>query len=122
MLSRIICKLVPGLLYYNASKGAVDVLTRGLATEYSSQGIRVNGISPLLGQTALVSELVGEELNGDLAKVQAAQAPVKRMVTPLDIAKGCLYLSPHFNDYQTYDLRSSLARRSLFAYIRIIGV
>lgn len=101
--SCVTSKPTSGLLYYNATKGAVDLLTRGLAAEYSNRGIRVNGISPSLGNTALVSEFVGEEFNTEMAKVQATQAPVQRMVTPLDIAKGCLYLaSPHFNDFQTY--------------------
>lgn len=101
--SCVTSKPTSGLLYYNATKGAVDLLTRGLAAEYSSRGIRVNGISPSLGNTALVSEFVGKEFSGEMAKVQATQAPVQRMVTPLDIAKGCLYLaSPHFNEFQTY--------------------
>lgn len=101
--SCVTSKPTSGLLYYNATKGAVDLLTRGLAAEYSHRGIRVNGISPSLGNTALVSEFVGEEFSSEMAKVQATEAPVQRMVTPLDIAKGCLYLaSPHFNDFQTY--------------------
>lgn len=95
-------------MYYNATKGAVDLLTRGLAAEYSKHGIRVNGISPSLGNTALVSQFVGEEFDSEMAKAHATQAPVQRMVTPLDIAKGCLYLvSPYFNDYQTYVPKNS---------------
>ncbi|KAF9893001.1 hypothetical protein FE257_012412 [Aspergillus nanangensis] len=100
--SCITCKPTSGLLYYGATKAAVDMLTRGLAAEYSSRGIRVNGISPSLGNTALVSQFVGEEFSGEMAKEQATQAPLQRMVTPLDIAKGCLYFaSPYFNDFQT---------------------
>lgn len=96
-------KPTSGLLYYSATKGAVDLLTRGLAAEYSSRGIRVNGISPSLGNTALVSEFVGEEFTKDMAKAHAIEAPVQRMVTPKDIAKGCLYFAtPYFNDFQTY--------------------
>lgn len=95
-------KPTSGLLYYSATKGAVDLLTRGLAAEYSSRGIRVNGISPSLGDTALVSEFVGEEFTKDMAKAHAIEAPVQRMVTPKDIAKGCLYFAtPYFNDFQT---------------------
>lgn len=101
--SCVTSKPTSGLLYYNATKGAVDLLTRGLAAEYSNRGIRVNGISPSLGNTALVSDFVGEEFTSGMAKVQATEAPVQRMVTPLDIAKGCLYFaSPYFNDFQTY--------------------
>lgn len=81
----------------------MDLLTRGLAAEYSHRGVRVNGISPSLGNTALVNEFVGENFSEKMAALQATQNPVQRMVTPLDIAKGCLYLaSPFFNDFQTY--------------------
>ena len=31
---------------YAASKGAIDTLTRGLATEVAEEGIRVNGVRP----------------------------------------------------------------------------
>ncbi|KAL2835658.1 4-formylbenzenesulfonate dehydrogenase TsaC1/TsaC2 [Aspergillus pseudoustus] len=100
--SCITCVPTKGLLYYTATKGAVDLLTRGLAAEYSHRGIRVNGVSPSLGNTPLVSNFVGEEFTGEMAKAHATQAPVGRMVTPRDIAKGCLYFaSPFFNDFQT---------------------
>jgi hypothetical protein len=101
--SCITSKPTVGLLYYSATKGAVDLITRGLAAEYSSQGIRINGISPSLGQTALVSAFVGEDFTSDMAKDQAKEMPLQRMVTPRDIAKGCLYYAaPFFNDFQTY--------------------
>lgn len=81
----------------------MDLLTRGLAAEYSHRGIRVNGISPSLGNTALVHEFVGEEFTKEKADAHAFEAPVHRMVTPRDIAKGCLYFAtPYFNDFQTY--------------------
>ncbi|KAL7756834.1 hypothetical protein ACKLNR_013827 [Fusarium oxysporum f. sp. zingiberi] len=100
--SCVTSKPTPGLLYYNATKGAVDLLTRGLAAEYSSRGIRVNGISPSLGNTALVSEFVGGEFTSDLLSQHNKEPPIERMVTPKDIAKGCLYYaSPFFNDFQT---------------------
>jgi 3-oxoacyl-[acyl-carrier protein] reductase len=101
--SCITSKPTVGLLYYSATKGAVDLLTRGLAAEYSSRGIRVNGISPSLGNTSLVSAFVGEEFTHDMARAQDKEAPLQRMVTPKDIAKACLYYaSPFFNDFQTY--------------------
>ena len=36
-------------VFYNASKAAVSNLTKGLAAEWSSQGIRVNAVSPGYG-------------------------------------------------------------------------
>lgn len=89
-------------MYYNATKGAVDLLTRSIAKEYSPHGLRVNGISPSLGATGLVSDFVGAEFTPDMARAKASESPVQRMVTPRDIAKACLYYaSPYFNEYQT---------------------
>ncbi|KAB8264714.1 oxidoreductase [Aspergillus pseudonomiae] len=109
--SCVTSKPTSGLLYYNATKGAVDLLIRGLAAEYSNRGIRVNGISPSLGNTALVSEFVGEEFSADMAKVQATEAPVQRMVTPLDIAKGCLYLASPYSMISRRTLLPNALRR-----------
>jgi len=49
----------PGLVWYNASKGAVNNATKGLAAEYGPHGIRVNSICPLLTATALFETFVG---------------------------------------------------------------
>jgi NAD(P)-dependent dehydrogenase (short-subunit alcohol dehydrogenase family) len=42
-----------GLVWYNASKGAVSNATKGLALEYGPEKIRVNSICPLLSGTGL---------------------------------------------------------------------
>ena len=100
--SCVTSKPTVGLMYYNATKGAVDLLTRSLAAEFSDRGVRINGISPSLGATALVSDFVGKEFTPEMAKRQATEAPVQRMCTPKDIAKACLYFAtPFFNDFQT---------------------
>ena len=101
--SCVTSKPVEGLLYYNATKGAVDLLTRGLANEYSSRGIRVNGLSPSMGNTGLAADFVGQEFTADVAKSKATEALLNRLCTPMDIAKACLYFAtPYFNDFQTY--------------------
>jgi 3-oxoacyl-[acyl-carrier protein] reductase len=100
--SCVTSKPVDGLLYYSATKGAVDIITRGLANEYSSRGIRVNGVSPSLGATSLAADFVGEDFTADIAKAKATETPLNRLCTPLDIAKACLYFAtPWFNDFQT---------------------
>ena len=42
-----------GLVWYNATKGAVSNATKGLALEYGPDKIRVNSICPLLSGTGL---------------------------------------------------------------------
>ncbi|THC92074.1 hypothetical protein EYZ11_008455 [Aspergillus tanneri] len=49
----------PGLVWYNASKGAVSNATKGLAAEYGPHNIRVNTVSPLLSGTALFPMFTG---------------------------------------------------------------
>jgi 3-oxoacyl-[acyl-carrier protein] reductase len=91
----------PGLTWYGATKGAVDMITRDLAIEYSSSGIRVNGISPSIGNTALFKDFIANDAP-DEKTFKSLYPPLGRLCSPLDIAKGCLYFaSSYFNDFQT---------------------
>src|SRR3546814_2100823 len=40
----------PGLTVYNASKGAVNVLTKSMAVELATDRIRVNAVCPVIGE------------------------------------------------------------------------
>jgi 3-oxoacyl-[acyl-carrier protein] reductase len=100
--SCITCKPTNGLMWYSATKAAVEVITRSLAREYSSKGIRVNAVSPSISETPLMREFIGEEPTAEALSVAAMEVPVGRLCTPLDIAKGALYFaSSYFNDFQT---------------------
>lgn len=101
--SSLTSKPVNGLLYYITTKGAVDILTRGLAGEYAAKGVRVNGVSPSMGNTALASDFVGQDFDAEMQGAKASQIPLGRLCTPQDVAKACLYLaSPYFNQFQTF--------------------
>ena len=50
----------PGIVPYTASKGAVKMMTKGLATELGPLGITVNGIGPGYFQTELNRKLVDD--------------------------------------------------------------
>ncbi|KIW14473.1 hypothetical protein PV08_07257 [Exophiala spinifera] len=90
-----------GLTWYGASKGAVDMVTRHLAAEYSPLGIRVNSISPSIGNTALFKDFIAND-KPDSETFSSLHPPLGRLCTPLDIAKGTLYLATeYFNDFQT---------------------
>ena len=73
---------------YSATKGAVIALTKALAQELGTSGIRVNCVAPGVIQTdmcANVDPVIMEELK--------EQTPVGRLGDPMDVAKAMLYLS-----------------------------
>ncbi len=76
--------------FYNASKGAVSNLTRSLALEYGSQGIRVNAVNPSL----TASEMTGDMLdNAELMKKVAERLPLGRAARPEEVAAVIAFLA-----------------------------
>ena len=51
----------PGIAPYTASKGAVKMLTKGMATDWAKHNIQVNGLAPGYFKTPLNSALVADE-------------------------------------------------------------
>ncbi|TGO27854.1 hypothetical protein BPAE_0036g00650 [Botrytis paeoniae] len=83
----------PGLVWYNASKGAVVNATKGLAAEYGSKNIRVNSICPLLAGTGLFSTFTGVEDTPENRDKFLFNVPLGRLCTPEDVANYCLFLA-----------------------------
>lgn len=83
----------PGLTWYNASKGAVNVLTKSLAVELAPDGIRVCGIAPVMGETGLLETFMGMKDTPENRKRFLATIPLGRLSTPADIAAAALYLA-----------------------------
>jgi NAD(P)-dependent dehydrogenase (short-subunit alcohol dehydrogenase family) len=76
---------VPGMLAYNASKGALVQLTRALSVElYEEHGIRVNSICPSVVDTPMARRAM------ELESFEGAGYPVH---TADDVAWSVLYLS-----------------------------
>ena len=82
----------PGLVWYNASKGAVNLLTKALAIELAPDRVRVNCIAPVAGETPLLAQFMGEDTPEKRAQFRAT-IPLGRLSTPLDIANAALYLA-----------------------------
>lgn len=82
-----------GLTWYNSSKGAVNLMTRSLAVELAPEGIRVNGIAPVIGETALLETFMGAPDTPENRAKFLATIPMGRFSTPADIAAAALYLA-----------------------------
>jgi 3-oxoacyl-[acyl-carrier protein] reductase len=84
----------PWVTAYNATKGAVVVLTRGLAVEVAPFRIRVNAVNPVAAETGFMKGAVGLEKLPDEARQQlAAQIPLGRLAEPRDVAAAVLFLA-----------------------------
>lgn len=83
----------PGLTWYNASKGAVNLLSKSLALEVAPWKIRVNAICPVMGETGLLESFMGVPDTPENRARFIATIPLGRMSRPDDIANAALYLA-----------------------------
>ncbi len=81
----------PRLCWYNASKGWVITATRAAAVELAPQGIRVNALNPVAGETPLLSTFMGEDTPEMRAKFLST-IPLGRFSTPEDLGNAACYL------------------------------
>ena len=90
---------VPNGAVYSATKGAVDALTRSLATELGPRKIRVNAINPGMVETEGVRSAGIAE--SDMRKQVEAQTPLGRIGQPQDIAGLALFLASTESEWIT---------------------
>lgn len=83
----------PGLTFYNGSKGAANLLSKSLAAELAPDKIRVCGIAPVIGETALLEAFMGMPDTPANREKFVATIPLGRMSQPSDIANAALYLA-----------------------------
>ena len=82
----------PGLTWYNASKAAVNLVSKSMAVELAGDGIRVCAIAPVMAETPLLPTFMG----GDLPELRAqfkATVPLGRFATVDDVANATLFLA-----------------------------
>lgn len=99
-MSATIVNTPQGQASYNASKAGVVHLTKSLAVEWASLGIRVNSISP----GYIATEMTGN-VREDWRQIWTDMIPFKRMGTPAELSGAVLYL---LSDASTYTSGSDL--------------
>jgi len=96
-----------GMSAYSASKGGVLMLTKSLAREVGSQGIRVNAIAPGAIKTRGVQSQTG--IPGDKAELKELKSFISRIALGRmgdadDIARVAVFLASELSGYITGDL------------------
>jgi 3-oxoacyl-[acyl-carrier protein] reductase len=82
---------IPESAIYSGTKGAVDAITRSLASELGPRGIRVNAIRPGMVETeGTHSAGIAES---EMRKQVEAQTPLRRIGQPQDIAGIAAFLA-----------------------------
>ena len=93
---------IPSIASYNASKGAIDQLTRVMALALADRGIRVNAVAPGTIATELARSAV---LTSEDAKTRImSRTPLKRLGEPEEIADVCAWLLSSAASYVTGEI------------------
>lgn len=83
---------------YNASKAAVNLLTKSLAVEWAKKGVRVNAVAP--GYTATELTLAGRS-KPEWFETWMRMTPMGRLGEPKEIANAVLFLASDAASYIT---------------------
>jgi 3-oxoacyl-[acyl-carrier protein] reductase len=89
--SVVATKGVAAAAVYSGTKGAVDAITRSLASELGPRGIRVNAINPGMVETEGVHAAGFAE--SEFRQQIETQTPLGRIGQPLDIAGAAVFLA-----------------------------
>lgn len=83
---------------YNAAKGGVVNLTRGMAIDYGRHGVRINAIAPGVTRTAMAQ---GLETNTARKKGWTDVIPLARLGEPEEMAQAIAFLASDAASYIT---------------------
>jgi len=93
---------IPSIASYNASKGAIDQLTRVMALSLADKGVRVNAVAPGTIATELAKSAV---LTSEAAKARImSRTPMGRLGEPGEIADVCAWLLSDAASYVTGEI------------------
>lgn len=86
---------VPAMATYSAGKGAIRAMSRAVAMEYATSGVRVNSVYPTSVRTAMVdsdARDTGVPVR-EFLESAAALSPLGRVAKPEDVADSVLFLA-----------------------------
>ena len=79
---------------YNAAKGAIIAMSRGMAIDYAEDGVRVNAICPGVTDTPHVRQGIADSADPEAFRRGMVDAtPLGRFATPEEIADAVAYLA-----------------------------
>ncbi|MGO9743933.1 MAG: glucose 1-dehydrogenase [Roseiarcus sp.] len=91
------CELArPNIAPYTASKGAVKMLTKGMATDWGKNGLRVNAIAPGYFRTELNKALVEDE---KFSAWLTARTPMGRWGDVEELVGAAIFLASHASSF-----------------------
>jgi NAD(P)-dependent dehydrogenase (short-subunit alcohol dehydrogenase family) len=82
---------IPKVIAYTASKAAIEGMTRALAVEWASHGIRINCIAPGFISTAMSSKAFNDD--PERKRKVLARTPMGKLGEPADVAGAALFLA-----------------------------
>lgn len=86
----------PGIAPYTASKGAVKMLTKGMAIDWGPHGIQVNGLGPGYFKTELTDALVN---NPEFTSWLVGRTPSRRWGDVEDLVGAAVFLTSDASNF-----------------------
>jgi NAD(P)-dependent dehydrogenase (short-subunit alcohol dehydrogenase family) len=79
---------------YTATKGAITMLTKAIASRYAKDNIRCNSIHPSTVDTPFVQMLFNDPIKGAQSRAERlGEVPLGRLATSMDVANAVLFLA-----------------------------